>query len=237
MRTLLAILLLAVSAQAQAVGGKAAIGGTTEIGGGPVTVPNPTQTPAFCGSFSVNPSCTATFVSNANAGDTLVAGLSGSSGVTISAPTGCVSSWASVNSDATTNQSLYIGTVSSTGSCAVTVNGTDATATSIYEIVYELSNTIATVDQSAFRSVAFCNSSCSGPTITNTVNGDINLVFVFNGTGNVTGFNSPYSGSGISINGSPSGYAYHVLAVAGADNATWTSAGGTYVSAAVSVKP
>jgi hypothetical protein len=239
MRTLLTILLFASTLSAQ-VGGKVAIGGKAAIGGGlGIQLPSLAQTTWACGQFNTNPSCTATSGSNATAGNVLVSYVFGAVGiVTINTPTGCAGTWTLVHLDATTNQSFYIGTVASTGSCAVTESATASSDGGTNLQVYELANASTTVDQSNYAAGAGC-ATCTGPSITTTVANDIVLVFNLSSGNPGLTVNAPFTidyDNSPSPNGNLIFTAHTILATTGAINVSWSQtnpSGGPYAIIAI----
>jgi hypothetical protein len=190
------------------------------------------QTPWSCGTFATNPSCTATSGSSASSGDVLVAYYWGGSGVTFNTPTGC-STWSLVNFNSGSLQAFYIGTVTSTGSCAVTGTGNSSGGQSMNFLVFEIAHAIATVDQFNYTTdMEECNS-CTGPSITTTVSNDMVISVSNNCTGTITA-NSPFSlDLNVNQSGNPLMTMHDVQGSAGAISATWTATGGCGIGTAV----
>jgi hypothetical protein len=206
--------------------------------------PSVAQTPTTCSAFTTSPTCTATFGSNLASGQILVAGIDCATTCTISAPTGCVTSWALFSSDnhvinTNVNSAVYIGTSNVTTACGVAMAGTSAGGVQLNAAVYSLTGAVATGDQANYAHTSF-GTTVTGPTITNTVNNDINIVFVFGGGVAITGFNTPYTSDyTANLGGVFAGGAHLSPVTSGvASGAVWTNGtGGTYDCIIVSIEP
>ena len=195
----------------------------------------PAQNPVACTSFATNAHCTATLGSNATGGNTITAYIAYDGSVTLATPTGCASSWSLVNLNTTSKEAFYIGTVASTGSCAVTESATNASSQDIWLDIIETSSTGTTVDKFSYTtSLGFC-SSCSGPAVTPAVAGDLVITFVTNPgtspavTGTYTGFTPAVSNNVLA------GYA--VIAGSGsATHMTFSSGGANGPAATIAIE-
>ena len=195
------------------------------------------------GAFATNPSATCVFSSTTGAGDPLVIYIGNTQAVaTIATPTGCSSSWTSAGHDATTNQSLYVGTATSSGTCTVTEAATSSVNTSLDIIGQDLQNTLTTTDVSpAFAAVSFCTASCTGPSNTTSTNGDMVLSFYVSGTDvtPISGNNYTQDLAAVNVNSGNTQLAGHLIqSSAGATNMSWTqTTGASGIGAIISLKP
>jgi len=203
----------------------------------PVTVSAPTvvQTPCTHSTYATNPTLSCTFGSNVTSGDILVVWIYADSQITISAPSGCVSSWSVIGSP-TNQQAAYIGTANATGTCSITVSGLSSSAGCLAAVGYDLQNAISATDGVNYSSFSYCTS-CLNGSITTSTNNDLVLGFVFQGSGTVTigsPFTSDFSGNAQGIILAAGHYA---LATAGNTNMSWSDSGSGGFSATLAVKP
>lgn len=203
------------------------------------------------GAFGTNPSASFTYgtggsgtcanTSTPTSGDILTVFIYGLIGTpTIATPSGCAT-WTLVQHDATNDQSIYVGSASSSGSCTVTESTTSSSNASVDVVGYDVSHALTTTDGSNSALSAFCTS-CSGPSITTTVNGDMVLsVTVESGTSHTDTVSSPFTQDYFSQNASSGDtqLAGHDLqATAGAINMSWTdSSGNNFYTLIVGLKP
>ena len=180
--------------------------------------------------YSTAPTCTATSGSSATAGDPLVAYIQYSGGFTISAPTGCATSWTLVSNNATDGVALYKASVLSTGSCAVTETAVYSSADQFSMIIAEAKSAVAstTVDTFSFTGDLFGCTSCSLASVTTTVNNDVLIAFAASGGNGTFTVSSPFTLDNGAIANQEGGgccslSAYQVLASAGTTNLSFTS--------------
>jgi hypothetical protein len=126
----------------------------------------------------VTPTTTCTFSTNITSGDVLV--LIGNSNVPIATPASGCATWTTVAS--TTSQSSYpyedisIGTASLTGACTLKLGLSTSSGAGGFMDAWELKGVQATTDGSAFATSHYsCTTSCTGPSITTSLGGDLVL--------------------------------------------------------------
>lgn len=195
-----------------------------------------------CGVFATNPSTTCAFASNVAAGHhILVTVVSDPAATSITAPTATGLTFAACGTPST-SYGAWIS--SSTSAQAYTVNLAAATTAGVglQGVMYEVVSAAGACDGATYGSQAFC-SSCTGPSLTTTVSGDL-VINGFTSSSAVTSvtYTAPFAASPAFFDnpssGQSQGNGYDVQATAGPISASWTN--GTAVSGGVmivAVKP
>jgi hypothetical protein len=240
MKVLATILALSLSALGQGAtwGGGAKPGGGAKFGGSGAVLAPIVRNVANCGTGSVtNPTCTATYAT-AVAGEVLVDGeaWSTANSTSVGAPTGCSSTWTQVGTGYTDSTNgievaIYVGTVTSSGSCSVVLSGTSSGSSFIQHILYEWENASTTVDGGSGSGYNFNTvscSSCTAPAVSPSVSNDAVMVFDtdwgFSGSVTVNSpFNADYSANACGGNTNPCFGASDVPAGTGSLAATFSS--------------
>lgn len=181
------------------------------------------KTYAACDNFNG----TATCAMNPTSGNFLVAYTTPSSAGAASplTPSGCVT-WTQIGSATSQGDSLWKGTVASSGACNITASNTSTVGI----LVAEVQNAISTVDGTpGYLNSTLSGGSAAGPSTTTTQNGDVILSFLYDGAATYL-LNSPWTSTfsgntatetkGVSIG-------YFVQVSAGAVNPTFTVSTGS----------
>ena len=207
------------------------------------TTPIPAQYVIGTASIKTYAACdnyngTATCAMNPTSGNFLVAYVTPASVGAASplTPSGCVT-WTQIGSATSQGDSVWEGTVASSGACNVTASNT----TLVGILIAEVQNAVSTVDGTpGYLNSTLSGSTAAGASTTTTVNGDLILSFLYDGAATYSlnsPFTSTFSGNtsteskGVSIG-------YDVQATAGAINPVFTvSAGSGQHSVTLAVKP
>jgi hypothetical protein len=125
----------------------------------------------------LTPTTTCTFSTNITSGDTLV--LIGDSNVPIATPASGCATWATVATSTSQPSFPYedisIGTASLTGACTLKLGLSTSSGAGGFIDAWELKGVTTSTDGSAFGASNYCTTSCTGPSITTSLSGDLVL--------------------------------------------------------------
>lgn len=206
--------------------------GRSYTGGAP-SVPG---TPNVCnaGAFTSNPSANCSPSGGVVNGQPIVIYIETSA--TIATPTAPCATFSVLGTPAG-GGAAYLGTATSTGSCAVTEAATGSSTALIIFVWAATSNTLATVDGTPGYGSGFCTSCSTTSTTTSNSGGLVLAIFAINSNNSLSSlsftvdYNSTDSGSGGYI-----GAGHTVQGSAGAINMTATSSGAAYHNFTVALK-